>query len=196
MKNLNEEVFKIKTLMKLNESSSSSNKLFGGSSFTWGGGPSDHGTRKLGNWQSDNAWDIMAPAGTPVYAIDGGQVLKSYFAPYKRVIYGWQITIRGKNNDIFYTHLSEVGPKISVGTNIEKGDLIGIIGKPTASWPTHVHIGINNGTDISKYIDKKGNINNFVSGASSPVFDNSESSNFDLKSLVDKILSLIFNIKI
>lgn len=190
---INEEVIRIKELMNLNEASNSSNSLFGGTSFTWGGGPKDHGSRKLGNWQSDNAWDIMAGEGTPVYALDGGTVTKAHFAPYKRVIYGWQITIRGKENDIFYTHLSEKGPKITVGNKIEKGDLIGIIGKPTNSWPTHVHIGIgpdNKRDDISKYMSKKGDISNYVRGVDS-ISKDSIFDTFDFKSIYDKIISYL-----
>lgn len=187
---VNEEVLRIKELMNLNEASNSSNSLFGGKSFTWGGGPSDHGSRKLGNWQSDNAWDIMASEGTPVYALDGGTVLKAHFAPYKRVIYGWQITIRGKDNDIFYTHLSEKGPKITVGSKIEKGDLIGIIGKPTSSWPTHVHIGINNKTDISKYMSKGGDLKNFIGGSTTEPHNNIF-GDLDFNSLLSKILSYL-----
>lgn len=172
--------------MKINHiisegASTSSNSLFGGSSFKMGGGPSDHGTRKLGNWQSDNAWDIMAEENKPVYSLNDGTVMKAHFAPYNGVIYGWQITIRGTDNDIFYTHLSEKGPDIVEGKTIKKGDLIGIIGKPSQKWPTHVHIGIGpdgRRDDISKYMDKDGSIKGY-SGQKS---DDKISSSLDTSS--------------
>ena len=37
-------------------------------------GPKNHGARAFGNWQSDNAWDMFAPAGTIVKSFTNGQV--------------------------------------------------------------------------------------------------------------------------
>ena len=39
-------------------------------------GPKNHGSRKLGNWQSDNAWDIFAPPNTVVNSYTNGTVTK------------------------------------------------------------------------------------------------------------------------
>ena len=136
--------------------------LFGGNTFKWGGGPSDHGSRALGNWQSDNAWDIMAAEGVPVYSISDGTITKvggSDALSSNGVVYGYQVTVDTGNNSIFYTHMGSLGPNIRQGGAIKKGDLIGKIGKPKENpkWPTHVHIGIKNG-DIKQFINGQADI--------------------------------------
>lgn len=147
--------------------------LFGGKSFKWGGGPSDHGSRSLGNWQSDNAWDIMAAEGVPVYSISDGTISKiggSDKLSKNGVVYGYQVTVNTDNNSIFYTHFGKLGPNISQGASIKKGDLIGYIGKPKENdkWPTHVHIGIKKG-NIKQFI----NTNADIIGAENITTDNS-----------------------
>jgi murein DD-endopeptidase MepM/ murein hydrolase activator NlpD len=144
----------------LTEAPSNTNHLFNNNRFRWGGGPSAHRTRALGNWQSDNAWDIMAPAGTPIYAIEGGTISRlSGSLKLKKTVYGYNITIKGKDNDFFYTHLGSRNPDLTIGSQVEKGDFLGTIGTPAEnpSWPQHVHIGLRTG-DIKKYMDKQGNI--------------------------------------
>lgn len=144
----------------LTEAPSNTNHLFNDANFRWGGGPSAHRTRSLGNWQSDNAWDIMAPAGTPVYAIEGGTVSRlSGSLKLKKTVYGYNITIKGKDNDFFYTHLGSKNPDLTVGSQVNKGDYLGTIGIPAENpkWPQHVHIGLRTG-DIKKYMDTNGNI--------------------------------------
>lgn len=156
---LNEMINTKKHFKKFINEVSSSGNLFAGRSFKWGGGPSAHGSRALGNWQSDNAWDIMAPKGTPVHAIEGGTVSRLGGSPElkKGVIYGYQVTIQSDDNSFFYTHLGERAPGIVVGSKVNKGDIIGYIGAPNEKWPQHVHIGLMKG-DIKNYIDKSGNI--------------------------------------
>jgi archaellum component FlaG (FlaF/FlaG flagellin family) len=82
-------------------------------------GPKNHGSRALGNWQSDNAWDIFAPPGSVVNSYTNGKVLKVK-ASGKRSgkIYGTQVTVTGDEGypDIFYTHLKNV--------NLQKGDVV------------------------------------------------------------------------
>jgi hypothetical protein len=145
----------------LNEASSTSKHLFNNAGFKWGGGPSDHGSRALGNWQSDNAWDIMAPAGTPVYAIEGGVISKLGGSTelIRKVIYGYNVTIKSENNEFFYTHLGSRNSNLNIGDKVNKGDFLGTIGLPAENpkWPQHVHIGIKHG-DIKTYIDSGGNI--------------------------------------
>jgi len=141
------------SLESLNEA-----KLIGGD-FKWGGGPKEHGKRAFGNWQSDNAYDLMAPVGTPVYSLTDGTITKTYFTEggesgKQTKIYGWQVTIKGDDNNFFYTHLGEINPNIKVGNRISKGDLIGTIGAPTSGrkWYPHLHIAVQNG-DLKSYIN-------------------------------------------
>jgi hypothetical protein len=122
-------------------------------------GPKNHGSRPLGNWQSDNAWDVFAPAGTVVNSYTNGTVTKVYSnGKNSGKIYGTQVSIKGTGDypDIFYTHLKNV--KLKSGDTIKVGDVIGEI----SEWldgpnMTHVHIGLPKGhhlKDLLKHSDK------------------------------------------
>jgi murein DD-endopeptidase MepM/ murein hydrolase activator NlpD len=173
----------------LTEATSNSPHLLDNTSFKWGGGPGSHLTRSRGNWQSDHAWDIMAPVGTPVYAIESGKV--SHFSGdlvLRGYVWGYGITITSNNDKFFYTHLQSRNPNLKVGDEVKKGDFLGIIGRPNNIWAPHVHIGIKN-NDIKKYIDNKGNILNYE-GGDKTVVDTPESNtpdNLDTDSLVSAL---------
>lgn len=117
-------------------------------------GPANHGGRALGNWQSDNAWDLFATAGTTVNSYTIGKV-KKIRDTNKRSgkVYGTQVTIAGEENypDIFYTHLKNV--KLKVGDQVGLGDYIGEICE-WEDWPqgTHVHIGLPNGIHLNSLL--------------------------------------------
>src|SRR3990167_8408110 len=59
-----------------------------GGKWTMGGGMEAHQSRPLGNWQSDRAYDLMAPAGTPVYAPTGGRVLQTPLSDNSKTLWG------------------------------------------------------------------------------------------------------------
>jgi len=146
----------------LNESASSSSHLLGNNKFNWGGSPADHGKRAFGNWESDNAWDVMAKAGTPVYSIFDGKVKSiSLSNSNNKKVYGWHVTVDADdfNEKVFYTHLGNVEPSIKKGYQIKKGELIGHIGRPSdgRTWYEHVHIGIKN-KDLKNYVGEDGSI--------------------------------------
>lgn len=124
-------------------------------------GPTNHASRALGNWQSDNAWDMFAPANTMVYSFTDGVVTKVYdTGKNSGKIYGTQISVKGMNGypDIFYTHLKNArvqsGKKVKVGDEI--GEISEWIGHPTG---THVHVGLPYGLKLSDLI--KGDMKNF-----------------------------------
>lgn len=113
-------------------------------------GPKNHGARALGNWQSDNAWDIFAPPGSVVNSYTNGKVLKVK-ASGKRSgkIYGTQVTVTGDEGypDIFYTHLKNV--KLQKGDVVKVGDKIGEVSEwDTSPKSTHVHIGLPRGNHL------------------------------------------------
>lgn len=113
-------------------------------------GPKNHGSRALGNWQSDNAWDVFAPAGTVVNSYTNGTVIKVRdTGKNSGKIFGTQVTVKGSDGypDIFYTHLKDV--KLKKGDNVKVGDRIGLI----SEWVghdkmTHVHIGLPRGNHL------------------------------------------------
>jgi predicted chitinase len=136
--------------------------IFGGLDPKWGSyenGPRNHQSRPLGNWQSDNAWDIFAKAGTPVYSITSGKVKKVKDTGKKSgKVYGTHVTVdsSGRDPQVFYTHLKNVSVK--PGDKIEAGDVIGEISEWGDSKSTHVHIGLSNNKHIRDYMKEDGTL--------------------------------------
>jgi peptidoglycan hydrolase-like protein with peptidoglycan-binding domain len=112
--------------------------------------PSNHSKRALGNWQSDNAWDVFASPGTVVNSYTEGTVSKIRdTGKNSGKIFGTQVSIKGNDDfpDIFYTHLKNV--KLKNGDVVKVGDYIGEI----SEWighegMTHVHIGLPRGNHL------------------------------------------------
>jgi hypothetical protein len=159
-----------------------SGKLLGSVKPSWGGdyatGADSHRKRPLGNWESDNAWDVFAKPGTSVYSLTKGTVSMIRRAtPGANVkVYGDMVIIKGAagNADMYYTHIDSA---VKQGDTLAPGDLVGVILSPasagsTAGMPPHVHIGMNDGTyvgdrqaktssgggSISKYVREDGTI--------------------------------------
>jgi hypothetical protein len=169
---LSEEIRRIKTLMSINESIDTtapnfSTKIFDKVDPTWGGGPNSHAARHPDptgkDWWSNNAYDIMAPEGTPVYSISDGYVDKITDNPPglkssggKR-IYGDSITVRGSGGDpdVFYTHITNI--VVEDGDPIKKGQLLAYIVKGELGIPDHVHVSVKVG-DVKDFLDVNGNI--------------------------------------
>jgi murein DD-endopeptidase MepM/ murein hydrolase activator NlpD len=115
-------------------------KFVGG--LTMGGGPEAHGSRALGNWQSDNAFDLMGKAGQPVYSPVAGTVVKISGQPGgKPGFAGYGITVRTAKGDLFFKHLGSANVK--VGQKFKPGTLIGTLDPSTAGGP-HLHLGGTN----------------------------------------------------
>jgi murein DD-endopeptidase MepM/ murein hydrolase activator NlpD len=118
-------------------------------------GPKNHGSRPLGNWESDNAWDMFAPAGTVVNSFTKGFVryIKDYGQNSGKV-YGTGVVISGIEGypDIFYTHLKNV--KLKSGDKVNVGSYIGEISEWKGHNPSgeHVHVGLPFGKHIRDYI--------------------------------------------
>lgn len=117
-------------------------------------GPKNHGGRALGNWESDNAWDIFSPPGTVVNSYTEGVVRKIRdTGKNSGKIFGTQVSIKGSGEfpDIFYTHLKDV--KLQKGDVVKVGNYIGAI----SEWLdhpdiTHVHIGLPRGHHLKELL--------------------------------------------
>jgi murein DD-endopeptidase MepM/ murein hydrolase activator NlpD len=109
---------------------------------TMGGGPGAHHSRALGNWQSDDAYDLMGKAGQAVYAPIAGKVVKISGQPGgKPGFAGYGITVRTPQGDLFFKHLGS--KKVKVGQQLKPGQLIGTLEASTAGGP-HLHLGGTN----------------------------------------------------
>ena len=163
-------------------------------------GPLNHGKRAFGNWESDNAWDVFAPAGTVVNSYTEGTVTRIRdTGKNSGKVFGTQVSIKGINNypDIFYTHLKNV--TLKKGDSVKVGDVIGVI----SEWVghdnmTHVHIGLPRGKhlrDLLKNSDKIFVGGSGGTGSSVPAPDEAplvKDKNLD-KDIVDSTNELIKN---
>jgi murein DD-endopeptidase MepM/ murein hydrolase activator NlpD len=109
-----------------------------------GGGVKDHNARPLGNWQSDNAIDEHAPAGSPVVAIKPGVVVKlgghdPHSGPVGP-IFGEHVTVEADDGTAYFvTHLDRM---VSLGERVVAGELIGRVGDwPHSDAMDHAHLG-------------------------------------------------------
>lgn len=103
---------------------------------TWGAARSQ-GRRHEGT-------DIFAPRGTPIQAMIGGRVVKSFWNDLGG------ITVRVMGSDglyYYYTHMEKVAAGLKIGQMVHSGQLLGYVGNTgnARGTPTHLHIGIYRG---------------------------------------------------
>lgn len=111
------------------------------------GGPEDHGSRALGDWQSDMAYDLGGPTGTLVTSPLAGTVVKISGQPgaYKGPQFsGYGITVDyGGGRQAFFKHLGSKGANIRPGARIAAGTVLGGLDPTTGGGP-HLHLGASN----------------------------------------------------
>jgi hypothetical protein len=114
------------------------------------------GTHTLGNWQSDNAIDIAAPVGTPVYAVADGRIgsnIGSLGAAAGSRFAGLRVQLDGASNSWWYGHLSRL--VVHAGQTVKAGELIGYSG--SANGVAHLHIGQRVGDPLHSFDVATGN---------------------------------------
>jgi len=144
----------------LNETSTSSNSLFGGKKVSIPRAGAHAGQK---GWQSNNAWDIPTPIGTPVYSVTSGvvQTFSDYGPIPKRThgktLFGAGFTVKSDSGpNVYYTHLKNC--QVKRGDKISCGQLLGFVMDFPGSSYDHLHIAVSTGHDISEVIDNNGNI--------------------------------------
>ncbi|MGA1601082.1 MAG: peptidoglycan DD-metalloendopeptidase family protein [Prochlorothrix sp.] len=90
----------------------------------------------FGDWRLHTGTDFGAPWGTPVYAVQSGQVTISDFLGG----YGLTVVTQGESGDqeVLYGHLSEIF--VQVGQWVEQGQPIGRVGSTGTSTGPHLHL--------------------------------------------------------
>ena len=107
-------------------------------------------TKKLNAFHS--GLDIAAPEGTPVYAAESGKVADSSSASSN---YGNLIILQHAPDLVtYYAHLSV--KNVTKGTEVQKGDLIGKVGKTGKVTGPHLHFEVRKG---GQALDPQGYIN-------------------------------------
>jgi hypothetical protein len=110
--------------------------------FKPGGGPADHKARPLGNWQSDNAYDIMGSDHQEVFIPIAGKVTKISGKPGQGGgLTGYGITISTPQGNLFFKHFATANVK--VGQTVQPGTFLGTL-DPTVNGGSHIHLGSDN----------------------------------------------------
>lgn len=144
----------------MNEVESQSGELFGGTNVTI---PVDGAHKGQSGWQSNNAWDIPSPIGTPVYAVVGGTVatFKDYgptpISRDNKTLFGAGFTVDSDNGlpDVYYTHLKDT--TVKVGDKISCGQLLGYVMDFPNSGYDHLHIGVETG-NVRQFLNDDGSL--------------------------------------
>lgn len=112
-------------------------------------GQPHQGTHNLGNWESDNAIDIAAPVGTPIYADANGTIGSQIGALNSSAptMAGLRVHVISKNNEAYYAHLSRL--VVKAGQTVKKGQLIGYSG--SANGTAHLHFSVKSGNPNDYY---------------------------------------------
>jgi murein DD-endopeptidase MepM/ murein hydrolase activator NlpD len=86
------------------------------------------------------AADIVAPAGSPVYALTDGVVLRGWDTPEGRCGIGFTMQATD-GRQWTYCHLSYLEPMVSSGTALAAGSSVGLVGSTgTTSTGPHLHL--------------------------------------------------------
>lgn len=93
-----------------------------------------------GQYPAHNGLDIAAPIGTYIYAADSGVVTR---ALYTNVGYGIYCIIEHGGYQTLYAHCSRL--LVSVGQQVQKGQIIAYVGSTGNSTGPHVHFEVKNG---------------------------------------------------
>ncbi len=85
-----------------------------------------------------NGLDVGAPGGTPIYAVDDGQVVISQDAAGACGNY----TIIYHGGGIYTEYMHQSRRAVSVGQYVSQGDIIGYVGTTGNSTGNHLHFGV------------------------------------------------------
>lgn len=109
---------------------------------SWAGSPRDHGARALGNWQSDNAWDIMGGSGSRVYAVAPGVITRISSSGKTPQFAGQGVYLQTSGSGTWwYKHISSA---VRPGQRVNAGDVIGTLVGWTQGGP-HLHLARDSG---------------------------------------------------
>ena len=100
------------------------------------------GTHPRGNWQSDRAYDVGIPEGTPVLAIEDG-VIGSRIGDFggTGVLAGKRVYVENASNEYYYAHLRSLS--VRAGQRVVAGQAIGESG--SAVGVPHLHLACKTG---------------------------------------------------
>ena len=91
--------------------------------------------------------DIHGSTNQYIYAVaDGTLTSRAWDQPGLRAGNAWWLTAAdGSGTYWFYAHLSEFAPGLKVGSRVEAGQVIGLLGRPGNAGGMHLHFEIHPG---------------------------------------------------
>lgn len=105
---------------------------------------------------SHPALDLVAPLGTPIYALEDGTVER---AGYSLFGYGQHVVINHENHmQSLYAHLSSIA--VAPGQKITRGELIGKVGSTGFATGNHLHLEISYEGNLVNPLEVLPNFNN------------------------------------
>jgi murein DD-endopeptidase MepM/ murein hydrolase activator NlpD len=85
------------------------------------------------------AVDIVAPAGSPLYALANGVVVRAWQSPAGRC--GIGLTLRAEDGLVWtYCHMSVLDPRIGAGSTVSAGTPVGLVGETGHATGPHLHL--------------------------------------------------------
>lgn len=82
--------------------------------------------------------DIAAPGGTTIYAVQGGVVVTSAYAPSS---YGEYVVINhGNGVTTLYAHMQRGSRKVKEGDVVKQGQALGLVGMTGSATGNHLHL--------------------------------------------------------
>jgi murein DD-endopeptidase MepM/ murein hydrolase activator NlpD len=104
--------------------------------FPVGGGPA---VVSVSHWHHDYpAADIVAPEGSPLYALSDGTVLYAWSWDPRC---GTGFTIKATDGQTWtYCHLSYLDPAVTQGAELKAGDSVGLVGETGDATGPHLHL--------------------------------------------------------
>jgi murein DD-endopeptidase MepM/ murein hydrolase activator NlpD len=93
-----------------------------------------------GSAEGTGGTDVMAPAGSQIVAVRGGQVTYAAYDPTG----GWAVMIQGDDGLQYYYAHFQSAPSVQAGQRIGAGTGLGLVGNTgnASTGPAHLHIGI------------------------------------------------------
>jgi len=107
----------------------------------FGTGP-HQGVHTQSDWEGNNAVDLFEKEGTPVIAVEGGEIAESFgrMADASGGASGSFLYLKADTNIYYYAHLKDVAPGIAAGKKVLAGDILGYVG--SINSVSHLHFAV------------------------------------------------------
>jgi len=117
----------------------------------FGTGP-HQGVHTQADWEGNNAVDIFEKEGTPVIAVENGEIAESYgrMADDSGGASGFYLYLKTDKTDYYYAHLRDIATGVTPGKKVLAGDIIGYVG--SVNNVSHLHFAVKPPTNPEKLL--------------------------------------------